>query len=264
MPSVGFTIALCAMGKATQLFWEYYKVSDKITEINDYSNEQHPYMPKNIVHIAAQYMNQAFDARFGVSLYNKPNELDKMQLISSIAEAEFKESCEWIKNAWRALDGSNIDSFKKYISKAYDKATAAKCKIKSNPHDLLGVYSIIIFCGFCETSNFGDNIIEGLKHINNTLNDLNSELLIVKNLKKIFKSKIYWNKENKEFLKNVALFSIEVRRFVKYVIMYTQQNVQEEKNDNQKTITKKNDNEKTDEEKTDEEKKDEEKKEEKY
>eukprot|EP01084_Bolivina_argentea_P034264 63404_1 len=96
--------------------------------------------------------------------------------------------------------------------------------IKTNPNNLLGAYSIKLFCGFCIFSNYGNNILLGLQNINDTLNELNNHTFLDKTLYNIVSSNIFWKYYQREFVTNVVKFSVSVRLFVKTIIDYSNYN----------------------------------------
>ena len=189
--------------------------------------------PSSIGHKYSQILfAQTFEKEFGTEFAPKQSLIDLSQYIVIIKEqidslstliqdSDFKEAMNWFKEAWTALSGKNIELFKNCVSKSYDKSMAAITRIQSNPCNLLGAYSVKIFCGFCIFSNYGENILLGLQHINDTLNELNNHSLLDKSLYNIVSSNIFWKYHQREFVTNVVRFSVSVRSFVKNIIDYS-------------------------------------------
>eukprot|EP01084_Bolivina_argentea_P187347 322734_1 len=220
-------LATFAIEKGTQLFFSRF---------DTFSNEQNE--NEQIINIVfVESSNKHTKTKSKTNYGQKINEtirsltestdtaLKEIETIKKIIEgSDFQQSLDYMSDAWRALSGKNINLFKQKINKAYDCARAAKTKITKNPNHLLGVYSILIFTGFCQFSEFGNDIILGLQHISDTLNQLNSEQLLIKNLKSVTTSKVYWDKDQKIFFENVLLFAVKVRCLVYNVIQYSLRN----------------------------------------
>eukprot|EP01083_Nonionella_stella_P100355 282926_1 len=218
-------VATFAIDKGTQLFFSRF--NDLLPEEN--ANEQimnivfvesHGNPKQNKSSKATNYIQNICQQLKSLTEV-ADSALKEIENIKTIIQtSDFQQSLDYLSDAWRALSGKNIPLFKSKINKTYDCARAAKTKITKNPNHLLGVYSIIIFTGFCQFSNFGDDIILGLQHIKDTLIQLNSERLLIKYLKSITSAKLYWDKDQKIFLENVLLFAVKVRSLVHHFIQY--------------------------------------------
>ena len=71
--------------------------------------------------------------------------------------------------------------FREYIHRSYTKCIAAKSAIVK-ASDKIHLYSLLIATGFIYNSNYGQNYIDGLKYIYDTLKRLNNDPKIKKDL----------------------------------------------------------------------------------
>ena len=159
-------IAIFALDQALQLFF----VTSAELDMNGNEEQDSNRMDKVVIYNKleerglAKYINVESAADTAVK---------QIQHLSTIFEsADFSTSLDYLSDAWRALSGNNFKLFQESIDKAYSSARSAKTKITKNPNHLLGVYSVIIFCGFCKFSEFGKNTLLGLRHIKDTLNEM--------------------------------------------------------------------------------------------
>eukprot|EP01084_Bolivina_argentea_P174819 302802_1 len=141
-----------------------------------------------------------------------------------IQTTNLKQSNYFLCDAFTSLCDGDIESFKEEINKAHDCAVAALMEIKKHPNHLLAVYSILIFCRFCKYSQYGNNIIKGLKRIKITLNEhMMKDKVLNENLKAVTNA-YWWTDHQREYLKNVVLFGVATRKFVRTCITFAKHN----------------------------------------
>eukprot|EP01084_Bolivina_argentea_P011968 22419_1 len=144
---VALTVAVFAIDQAIQLF-----VTQRDKEDIAFEEKENNMMDKAVI------FNKISNNKF-IPLDKAADtclkQIENLQLI--FETNEFATSLDYLSDAWRALSGNNMKLFKESICESYRFARMAKSKISKNPNHLLGVYSIIIFCGFCKFSQFGQD-----------------------------------------------------------------------------------------------------------
>ena len=186
------------------------KVNSKLEEIvsqnNVNSEEKHE-------QITATSFDQEYVAQLNEISKTLNDKLDNIQQgIDILRNKDYESAKSWYIQALRWRD--NQDKFEEYIKLSYKKCVNAKSTITSSV-DKVHLYSLSIACGFIYHSNYGENYMDGLRHIYYELIDMNQDMKIRKDLGSALGSKFYWNKSERTLIESVLYFTIRISVFIK-------------------------------------------------
>lgn len=135
------------------------------------------------------------------------NKIDKLLI------KDLKNALTHVKNAKTALFVNNIDLFKEYIGKSSTYATEAINTVDESSHKMIA-YCIRIFTEFLIFSKYFLEPLSGLVQIHSILDTMTSDKKLINNMKKIFKSKVYWTGKEKVTIKICILFAAKINLIV--------------------------------------------------
>lgn len=162
--------------------------------------------------ITLEWLNESLSNSSKSSFTNNLNEMSE-QCINpkddrlSNAIKDFKEAIRWRQDA---------SKFKKYIESSYDN-----CRYSQNSSILK--YSLLISSGFIYHSNYGKNLMNGLKEVYHVLTDMNSDMILLKLLNSSItkKSKCVRSKQEKYLINSVVHFSVRCNSFIRQIVKVT-------------------------------------------
>eukprot|EP01084_Bolivina_argentea_P300060 517282_1 len=128
--------------------------------------------------------------------------------INKLREKDFKSAQRHYR---KAMQWSHEPAFNKCID-AMDSIV--------EPYDKIYLYSLYISCGFIYRSKYGkndNNYISGLKHIYETLEEMNADKELRQEIGAAFGRLCYFAGKDKKLLKSVIYFAVRTRSFIEDV-----------------------------------------------